>query len=113
MFKLVPPKSKIIEYKSVYLDDITFVLKVFDFDEDDVSSSLLLKNAKLNEKGEFEKDENNRIIIENDKYYCDIFELGVKEIHGLKTENFSPSWKVIKEIVNKILVINSVSDLGK
>jgi hypothetical protein len=113
MYKLVPPKSKTVEYKSVYLKDITFILKVFDFDEDDMSSSILLKNAKINDKGEFEKDENKRIIINNDKYYCDIFELGVKEIHGLKTENFSPSWKVIKEIVNEILVINSVSDLEK
>lgn len=113
MYELVPPKSKLIDYKSVYLGDkLTFKLKVFDFEEDEEYSQLIFKHAK--KKGnDFVSDEDGNYIIDNESYYTDMFRLGVKEIHGLKGKKFKPAWKVIKEIVNKIRFINSVQDTEK
>lgn len=113
MYELVPPKSKLIDYKSVYLGDkLTFKLKVFDFEEDEEYSQLIFKHAKRKGK-ELVKDDKGNYIIDNENYYSDMFRLGVKEIHGLKGKKFTPSWKIIKEIVNKISSINSVQDLEK
>ena len=112
MYKLVPPKNKLIEYESPYLKGILFKIKVFDFDEDDKANQILLDNAKRDDKGDLLVDENGNFSIDKDQYYIDIFELGVKEIEGIEGE-FTPSWKIIKTVVNKILQINNDVDLEK
>ena len=107
MYELVPPKSGLVEYKSVYYQEDNapiFMLKIFDFEEDQEYTSLIIKNS--------DKDEDGKIIINNEQYYIDLFRLGVPEIKGVEGK-FTPSWKVIKEVVNKIVSINSVSELEK
>lgn len=104
MYELVPPKSKIIKYQSPFHDGVTFKLKVFDFDEDDLYTQLTLKHIKIEgDKVEY---------VNSEEYYLNVFKLGVKEIDGVKGK-FRPSWKTIKNVVNKISEINSVVDVKK
>lgn len=113
MYNLVPPKTKLVDCETPYLKDVVFKVKILDFIEDDLFSGLLLKNAKT-ENEEFVKDEKGNYIINEEQYYIDCFKLFVKEIQGIEGD-FSPSWKVIKSVVNKAIAINSASDfdLGK
>ena len=96
MYELVPPTSKLIEHESPYLKDVVFKLKVFDFAEDEQYQTLLMKA-----EGQ-----------EEESVYIDLFKLGVAEIVGIEGK-FSPNWRVIKSIVNKIISINTVSELEK
>jgi len=111
MYELVPPKSKLVDFKTILLPGIVFKIKILDFEEDEKYSSLLLKNAREKD-GEFEKDENGHFIIEKDQYYIDCFKLFVPEIEGI-TGKFQPSWQVIKSVVNKATMLNSVQEAEK
>jgi hypothetical protein len=123
MYELVPPKSGQFEYKSLYMPELTFILKIFDFDEDEIQSSMLFKHAKIDDKGKFVKDSKGHYIIDNDSYYYDVFKFGVKDIIGIDKiglkpdENgkifYRPSIKILKEVVNKINKINTVTELEK
>jgi len=104
MFELVPPKSKTIEYESIHLKEITFILKVFNFEEDNKFTQIILDNRII---ADGKEDDFN-----GEQYYIDAFKLGVKEIKGIEGP-FSPSWRVIKEIVNKIIEINTATNLEK
>ena len=108
MYELVPPESKLIEHK---VQGVVFKLKVFDFDEHDEYNNVLFRHSKMKD-GKFEKDENGDYIIDNASYYLDIFKLGCPEIVGVQGE-YKPSWQIIKSVVNKIIAINSVTDLEK
>jgi len=111
---LVPRKSKIVEYQSVFLPELTFTLKVFDFEEDDEFSLLSFKHAQKDGNGDLKKDENGLNIINNEPYYIDMFNYGVESITGIDLkEDFDLPHKVIKEVVNKLRKVNSVLDLEK
>jgi len=121
-YNLVPPKSKLVEYKSVILSadsPIRFMLKVFDFEEDDNFSVLALEHARKNDDGTLFEDDNGDLEILNDAYYVDMFKMGCPEIKGLKVNEgeekakFTPPWKVIKEVVNRVRRINTFIDLEK
>lgn len=112
MYNLVPPKSKIVEYESPYLKDVKFKVKVFDFEEDDKFQRLLFDNIETSENGELLKDENGHYLLKEEQYYIDCFKMLVPEIIGI-TGTFSPSWSVIKSVVNYGKSINSVTELEK
>ena len=111
MFELVPPKGKLIDYESPYLKGVTFKLKVFDFSEDDEYTGILLRNCKEIE---------GNLIVDNENYYIEIFNLGVSDVIGLDIKpdkegkvKFQPTVKVFKTVVNKIIEINNPSSLEK
>jgi len=116
MYELVPPTSKIIEYESPYLKgnkSPKFKLKVFNFEEHETYRSLMLKYANVDDKGKLVKDGNGSCLKNKDGYYVDIFKLGVESITNLIGEKFYPSWDVIKDVVDEISRINSVTELEK
>jgi len=103
MFELVPPKSREVEYVSVY-DKRTYTLKVFDFEEHGKYRSLLIDCS------EFEKDK--LISTDDEKYNIELFKMGVVSISNVEGK-FSPSWDVIKEIARQIVSINEVIEVEK
>jgi len=112
-FRLIPPKSGVEEYESRYDVGLTFVLKIFDFDEDDVYSNMVIKHMEWDENDVMIKDEDGNPVIHSDEYYVELFEFGVVEIKGLTTTEYEPSWKIIKEVVNQIAILNSVKERKK
>ena len=111
-YELVPPKSKLVSFNSAYLPAkgdgcLTFKLKVFDFKEDEKRCDLMVKHAILNKDGSFKKDKYGSYVIKDDDYYIALFKLGVKEIKGLEGKKFIPQWPIMKEIVQKIIEINT------
>jgi hypothetical protein len=115
MYELVPPSSKVIEYKSVYMPDkkdSTFGLKIFNYDEDEQYTQIYLSSLKTKD-GEIVKDDSGTNIIDVEYFYIEILKLGLDNIDGKKDKKFSPSWKLTKELVNKIIDINSVANVGK
>lgn len=106
-FKMTPPKSGTEAYTSIHDTELTFILKIFDFEEDDIYSAMILKYMAINSKGVLVLDTNKKPVVSCKEYYVDVFEFGVIEIKGLTTNEYYPSWKVIKEIVNKISELNS------
>ena len=104
MFELVPPKSKKIEYKSVY-DGRTYTLKVFDFEEHNVYRKLLIDCSEFEDNGKL-KGTNE------EQYNIEVFKHGVESISGVEGK-FSPSWDVIKEVSRKIALINEVNEVEK
>lgn len=111
MYKLVPPKSKIIEFVSPFLKGVTFNLKVFDFDEDDKYTDIHIKSKK--KVGEDS-------VFDSNYFYTEVFKLGVKDIVGLDGEEdekgfikFVPTIKLMKNVVGEIVKINNSADLEK
>ncbi len=118
----VPPKNKLVEYESRLLKEgsgLVFVLKILDFDEDDILSSLLTKYSKKTRDGKLKEDKDGNLIVNNNDYYAEMFKLLVKEIKGLeipkgkRSIKFSPPWRMIKEVVNEGRRINSQINTGK
>jgi hypothetical protein len=118
----VPPKNKLVEYESRLLKEgsgLVFVLKILDFDEDDILSSLLTKYSKKTRDGKLKEDKDGNLIVNNNDYYAEMFKLLVKEIKGLEIPKgkssikFSPPWRIIKEVVNEGRRINSQINTGK
>lgn len=104
MFELVPPKSKVVEYVSVY-DKLTYTLKVFDFEEHNKFRSLLIECSEFDESG--------KLLSTNDEdYTIKVCQLGIDSISGVDGK-FTASWDVIKEIARKIVSINEVVELEK
>jgi len=104
MFELVPPKSKKIEYTSVY-DNRVYTLKVFDFEEHGKYRGVLLDCSKF--------DKNKKLISTNEESYnIEVFKLGVDSVSDVEGK-FTPSWDVIKEVARKIANINEVIELEK
>ena len=96
MYELVPPTSKIIEFETPYLDGVVFKLKVFNFEEDEHYQDILIRS-----QGKYNED-----------VYLELFKFGVSEIVGVDGK-FSPNWRVIKSIVNRIISVNTVTELEK
>jgi hypothetical protein len=96
MYELVPPTSKLIDFETPYLKDVVFNLKVFNFEEDEQYQELLMQS-----EGKYSED-----------IYIDLFKLGVDSIKGVEGK-FTPNWRVIKSVVNKIISINTVTELEK
>ncbi len=104
MFELVPPKSKKVEYKSLY-DNRTYTLKVFDFEEHSLYRALLIECSKFDKKDKL-------VSTDEEKYSVEVFKLGVVAISDVEGK-FTPSWDVIKEISRKIVSINEVIEVEK
>ena len=106
MYELVPPQSKVVKFETPYLEGVAFNLKVFNFDEDEQYNALIFEHSNIgNAEGE-------EVEIDNENYYLEVFKLGVSDIEGVEGK-FTPSWRVIKSVVNKIVAINSVTELEK
>jgi hypothetical protein len=112
MYDLVPPKSKLIEYTSLYMSGVIFSIKILDFEEDETFNSLLFKHAKKDSEGNVLKDEKGNFTIDNEGYYIECFKLFIKEVKGVEGK-FSPPWRVIKEVVNQAILANTVTELEK
>jgi hypothetical protein len=122
MYNLVPPKSKLIEYKSVHLTDKnspTFMIKIFDFDEDNKFASLIFnhittKDGKPVSVSDVSIDDMSKgeQKVDNDSYYCEIVKMGV-EIPDSDGKEVVLSWAIIRELANKVIECNNVVELEK